>query len=750
MRLLQRLSNGYIALTGNFRDDAIPQYAILSHTWGNEEEEVTFDDMVRGKGRDKAGFDKIKFCAEQAARDGLKYFWVDSCCINKSIKAELQDAISSMFRWYQRSTKCYVYLSDVSHLIWEQAFRESRWFTRGWTLQELIAPVSVEFFSKEASRLGDNLSLEQQIHEITGIPRKALRGEPLPQFSVNERMSWIGDRKTTLEEDLAYSLLGIFGVDIPPRYGEGSEKAFERLEKEIDKLEKCLRDLRLTDPRYYKQNIEHIKGGLLEASYRWILDNYDFQTWRNDEQNRLLWIRGDPGKGKTMLLCGIIDELNKSMVKTALLSYFFCEATDSRINNATAVLRGLIYMLVCQQPSLILHIRKKYDLAGKAIFEDSDAWFALSEVFTDMLQDHNLNSTYLIIDALDECVEADLPKLLKFIAEKSSLSSRVKWLVSSRNWPLIEEQLKKAGSKVTLCLELSAESVSTAVSIYIQHKVHQLVQDRNYDDKTRDSILDYMFLNADSTFLWVALVCQNLENTPQGLIRARLKSFPPGLESLYRRMITQIYESKDSELCKRILALIATAYEPVNLTELASLVEMLEESFDDVKSLQEIVGLCGSFLVVRDRMIYFVHQSAKDYLLAEASIKIFPSGMKKIHYEIFSRSLKVLSKKLRRNIYNLDSLGYPIEQVQPPEPDPLAALRYPCLYWVDHLYESEPHNHADMKVSLQDRGPVDVFVKEKYLYWLEAVSICKGMPKGVLAIAKLEKLIQVTSHIMIM
>ena len=192
MRLLEWKSDGDFSLTKDLIHDT-PPYAILSHTWGNEEEEVTFDDISGGRGRDKAGFDKIEFCAEQAARDGLQYFWVDSCCIDKSNKAELQDAISSMFRWYQRSAKCYVYLSDVSDqktpLIWEQAFRKSRWFTRGWTLQELLAPVSVEFFSKEASRLGDNLSLEQQIHEITGIPRKALRGEPLPQFSVNERMS---------------------------------------------------------------------------------------------------------------------------------------------------------------------------------------------------------------------------------------------------------------------------------------------------------------------------------------------------------------------------------------------------------------------------------------------------------------------------------------------------------------------------------------------------------------------------------
>jgi hypothetical protein len=133
-----------------------------------------------------------------------------------------------------------------------------------------------------------------------------------------------------------------------------------------------------------------------------------------------------------MLLCGIINELKKSIAKSDLLSYFFCQATDSRINNATGVLRGLIYMLVDQQPSLVSHVLKKYDQTGKALFEDANAWVALSEIFTNILQDPSLNSTYLIIDALDECV-ADLPKLLDFVVRKSAGSPRVKWIVSSRN-----------------------------------------------------------------------------------------------------------------------------------------------------------------------------------------------------------------------------------------------------------------------------------------------------------------------------
>src|SRR5205809_2763132 len=128
-------------------------------------------------------------------------------------------------------------------------------------------------------------------------------------------------------------------------------------------------DLRATDPRDDKKRIEETKGGLFQDSYRWILDNVDFQRWYHDQQSRLLWIKGDPGRGKTMLLCGIIDELQRSIAKTDPLSYFFCQATDARINSATAVLRGLLFLLLSQQPSLISHIRKRYDQAGKTLFE---------------------------------------------------------------------------------------------------------------------------------------------------------------------------------------------------------------------------------------------------------------------------------------------------------------------------------------------------------------------------------------------
>jgi hypothetical protein len=234
------------ASLAEFDDDKLPPYAILSHTWGSDHEEVTFKDLQEDAGRRKfgsIGYKKLYFCGREASRHGISYFWVDTCCIDKSSSTELSEAINSMFKWYRGAERCFAYLPDVSTSRCfdisvpevDAAFRRSRWFTRGWTLQELIAPSSVEFFSLEGELLGDKKSLERQIHEITGIPINALRGSPLSEFSVEERKSWATRRTTRRKEDEAYCLLGIFDIFMPLLYGEGREKAMMRLQETIDK-----------------------------------------------------------------------------------------------------------------------------------------------------------------------------------------------------------------------------------------------------------------------------------------------------------------------------------------------------------------------------------------------------------------------------------------------------------------------------------------------------------------------------------
>ena len=285
MRLLQILSNGDIGLTRNLRNDAIPSYAILSHRWKDDSQEVTFDDMAEGTGQGKAGYEKIKFCGEQAARDGLQYFWVDTCCIKKSSDAELSESLNSMFRWYQRAEKCYVYLPDgprrksigrAENILdnWEQAFRESDWFTRGWTLQELLAPSLVEFFSPEKDLLGSKQSLEKQINEITGIPISALRGTELSQFSINQKFNWAKNRQTTREEDWAYSLLGIFETSMPVIYGEGKTNAIRRLMNEVhgsSQDRECLRHLNVTEPYRWEQKSKKLAIFHPRALFFWFI-----------------------------------------------------------------------------------------------------------------------------------------------------------------------------------------------------------------------------------------------------------------------------------------------------------------------------------------------------------------------------------------------------------------------------------------------------------------------------------------------
>ena len=494
----------------------------------------------------------------------------------------------------------------------------------------------------------------------------------------------------------------------------------------------CLRHLRVSDPRYDKKRIEQTKGGLLQDSYRWILENDDFRRWRTDDQSRLLWIKGDPGKGKTMLLCGIIDEMKRDSFSAELLSYFFCQATDTRINTATAVLRGLIYLLVDQCPSLISHVRKRYDQAGKSLFEDANTWVALSEIFEDVTQDPRLENAYLVIDALDECV-AELPRLLDLIIRSFSSSSRLKWVVSSRNWPVIEERLEKQDKKATLSLELNAKSVSEAVDNYVKHKVHHLAQLKEYNDEIKTSVQEYLLLNANGTFLWVALVCQNLEGTSRWKTLTTLKIYPPGLKPLYQRMMQLIYDSEDGGLLKQILALTAVVYRPITLDTLTSLMPMPDSFADNPIWLEELVKQCGSFLTIREGTVYFVHQSAKDFILKNASDEIFPSGTATVHYDVWSKSIEGMSS-LKRDVYDLQDPSISRAVIEIPEEDPLKPLRYSCVYFIDHLLAVDK---CFEEAGSCDQEEIRKFFKKHFLHWLEALSLMDSIGDGIRAINKL-------------
>ena len=240
-----RLLNTKTLRLKKFSSSKDVRYAIFSHRWGLDEDEVSFADIEKEDRSDvemKKGWDKIVKTCAKAIEWGLDWAWVDTCCINRDSSAELEEAINSMFQWYMDSAVCFAFLNDVEPgedaRDQNSTFRKSLWFTRGWTLQELIAPTDVVFFVPGENgwhQIGTKASLANVVTEITNIEEEVLLHRNLRNSSVAKKMSWAANRETTKMEDRAYSLAGIFGVTIAPAYGEG-ERAFKRLQAEIIKV----------------------------------------------------------------------------------------------------------------------------------------------------------------------------------------------------------------------------------------------------------------------------------------------------------------------------------------------------------------------------------------------------------------------------------------------------------------------------------------------------------------------------------
>ncbi|KAL3426462.1 het domain protein [Phlyctema vagabunda] len=223
------------------RDALVTNYAILSHVWGSPKDEVSFEDMLAGTGESKKGYAKLVGCCKQAQKDGLAYIWVNTCCINKASSAELSEAIVSMFQYYEQSEVCYAYLEDVlvncdtGSDLDSSSFSDSAWFTRAWTLQELVAPQHVKFFDRSWAPIGHKVDehVRTIIERVTRIDSTVLTYPfSMRVVSVAKKMSWAAERRATRTEDKAYSLMGIFGVYMPPLYGEGNH-AFIRLQEAI-------------------------------------------------------------------------------------------------------------------------------------------------------------------------------------------------------------------------------------------------------------------------------------------------------------------------------------------------------------------------------------------------------------------------------------------------------------------------------------------------------------------------------------
>ena len=517
-----------------------------------------------------------------------------------------------------------------------------------------------------------------------------------------------------------------------------------------EKLDKAtiefLSSLKVTDPDLDMARIESSKDALLKDCYDWILKEELLQKWRESDTCPLLWIKGDPGKGKTMLMIALVRELTKNLPgNPPTVTAFFCQSTDIRLNNAVAILRGLIWKLGMDQPRLATILCQKCE-SVQSLLEGPNAVFALFSALTLMLNEQP--GTTILIDALDEYDSGSgLSQLLHLITKDASSSSKSKWLLSSRNNPDIRQQLESESQM--LSLELNGEHISQAVNAFVKQKTSELVSKKKYDQDLAKNVEKELIARSDSTFLWVALACKNLLNVGNWKTLSTLQELPPGLEPLYQRMMEGILQNndrKDGELCFQILRSMCEVFRPLSLEELVTTAG-LPEIFLTPGYLSDLIDHCSSFVTVRQENIYFIHQSAKDYLTTRGAQKLFPSGIHEEHGVIIGRSLTAMTKTLQKDMCNL---RYPGSQALTARIGiHIKAVRYICCFWVDHLVKYFDGNLIERlfhKDYIEDGGPVQQFLLENLLHWLEAFSIFGEYNKGVRAILSLESLIPV-SHL---
>ncbi|KAJ4864454.1 WD domain, g-beta repeat domain-containing protein [Trichoderma breve] len=506
-------------------------------------------------------------------------------------------------------------------------------------------------------------------------------------------------------------------------------REFLTLQKELrlDEIDrKCRWDLRVVDPRDDMKKIENKKDTLLPEAYEWVLGT--------EHSCQLLWIKGHAGTGKTMLLMGIIRSLEKQQdFRAPGISCFFCQGTDVTLNSATAALRSLVWMLVVEQPNLMSHLRKKYTDSGTALFQDSNAFFALSEAFLSMLDDPELSPVLFVVDALDECnrEKPGLNELLDLISKSIKRSDKVKLKNLTVSSPNNSENL----------VELDAQRLARPVDAYIDHKLTALRGRDGYDASILAEISNEVRQRAMNTFLWVSLAFQHIEDIHGEYAVQDIKAMPPGLLELYDHMMTRIESVKriKPQDCKKVLICAVLAFRPISLSELAALSDMSHNMT------MTAIELCGSFLAMREETVYLIHQSAKDYLYDNFNRRLQSSETAQGHVDMGRRSIGAMTKFLKQNMYGLD-YGFTPKNLEPPQWDRVASIWYSCLFWADHFVAGTSEN-PEGKSALVDDGEVIGFLREKLLQWLEYLSVLERLSDGLYSIRKLLRITQKSSQL---
>ncbi|KAK0293192.1 hypothetical protein LTR54_013978 [Friedmanniomyces endolithicus] len=735
MRLLRRYEDGSISLTRDItNNDEIPPNAILSHTWAvDSDHEATYQDVVRGDGVQKAGYEKIRFCSTQAYKDGLDYFWVDTCCIDRSSSSELSEAINSMLD---------ATVDDVHHLSftrqWETDFRESRWFRRGWTLQELLAPESVDFYSTEGTKLSDKCSLRQQIREITGIPDSALRNEPLADFAIGERLSWALDRQTTRVEDKAYSLLGIFDASLPILYGEGTF-AFARLLESVQAAglqqrhllsgqDQLLHTLPKSSSAAFNSTETQYAATCMPATRVELLS--EIYSWAEGAHGRnIFWLNGMAGTGKSTIARTLA---RRSHEQGTLGGSFFFSRRHDKASCADKLFTTLAFQLALSVPKMKRHIcdalSTRKDIGQSSLHEQ---WNDLIVKPMSKLKSHKPRYWIVVLDGLDECDnQRDLSTVLRLLASPEvSANTRLRFFVTSRPvWRIRQEihTIPEAQRQCFVLHDMAPSLVDRDLSIYVETQLASRERDRvaSWHDAQLVARLVKM---ANGCFLQASLACRYILEEGPLLAERRVRTIlqtgllGASLDVSYTLILRNFMApDKDGgdrpERRRKLLGTLAVLLQPLSIKSLAVLLQTESQAVaDTLADLNAVVNIPSG----HDQPIMFFHNSFREFLVSGSRCVDTDFGLDEqdAHMVLAGSCVRLLSKVLYRNTDEQSAPG--ALHLKPIHSRPKQRLtpesQYACLYWVQHLRLSG--------ACIRESDDASHLLKTWRTQWIEAIRL---------------------------
>jgi NACHT domain len=508
---------------------------------------------------------------------------------------------------------------------------------------------------------------------------------------------------------------------------------------EIDRA--CLRDLLCPDSLAVKNRLKENKDKLLHRSFDWIFHVPEYIRWQDGDDVGLLWIKGGAGKGKTMMSIGLIEALSQRRKETTTVTYFFCQNADYELNTIEAIIKGLILQLVEKHPQLKQSLRKRWDTTNERFSEDVHSWRGLWTILTEILDGCTCPRVYLVVDALDECIDSGMAELLRLVVRTGlDRPSRVKWLVTSRPLDSAEQELLASSDQVRVSLELNSSHISEGVRIYVKHKVAELDRRCHYGPARRLEVENELLQKAEETFLWVNLVCKRLEAVDREEALTIIQDLPPGLTPFYDRILTQICNGEPSVVqgCVRLLKVMMATYRPLDIREWSSVTDLL----DDPWYVQQMIERCASFVTMRENKVNFIHQSTRDYLAGTSGRRVLDSHHRYDDAEIAEHCLAHLCRRLKTNLLDLARLDSSRESLDEHQKELLISLDYATTFWFKHL--SLAKDDGFLQCALGDQGDVAAFLRTRFLEWLECLSWLDELPR---AIEALETMADLSSHI---